>query len=94
MDWKEVGKYLATTLTKEEIEREGLRHVTPKRKQETNRKITVAYLNNKKNDGNWSNARTPGHKQKKRMIGLALAVGIQACMESHVYRVGDQVYLQ
>ena len=94
VDWKEVGKYLATTLTKEEIEKEGLRHVVPKRKQETNRKITVAYLNNRKNDRNWSNPRAPGHKQKKRMIGLALAVGIQACMESHVYRVGDRVFLQ
>ena len=94
VDWKEVGKYLATTLTKEEIEKEGLSHVIPKRKQETNRKITVAYLNNKKNEGNWSNARSPGRKQKKRMIGLTLAIGIQACMESHVYKVGDQTYLQ
>ena len=94
VDWKEVGKYLATALTKEEIEKEGLHHVIPKRKRETNRKITVAYLNDKKNAGKWSDARTPGHKQKKRMIGLTLAIGIQACMESHVYKVGDQTYLQ
>ena len=39
VDWKEVGKYLATTLTKEEKEKEGLRHVVQKRKRETNRRI-------------------------------------------------------
>ena len=94
VDWKEVGKYIATTISKEEIEREGLQHVIPKRKQETGRRITVAYLQNKKNDKNWSNPRTPGHGQKKKMIGLALAIGIQTCMENHVYKVGDKVYLQ
>ena len=94
VDCKEVGKYIATTMSKEEIEQEGLQHVIPKRKQETGRKITVAYLQNKKNDKNWSNLRTPGHRQKKRMIGLALVIGIQTCMENHVYKVGDKVYLQ
>ena len=94
VEWKEVGKYLAVNMKKEEIEREGLQHVIPKRKQETNRKISIAYLSNKKNEGNWSNPRTPGHRQKKKMIGLALAIGVQTCMENHVYKVGDKVFLQ
>ena len=48
INWTELGKYLAVTMSKDEITDEGLRHVIPRRKEETNRNITVSYLNDKK----------------------------------------------
>ena len=68
VNWYELGKYLAVTMEPEQIEREGLRNVVPMRKpeHETDRKITVAYLCDKKNDEKWGNARSPGHTQRKK----------------------------
>ena len=89
VDYHEVGKYLAVTMSKEEIKKERLEHVIPLRKQETGRKISVAYLANKENDKTWKRARPPGTRQKKKMLALAVTKGIRACMENHVYCVGD-----
>ena len=94
VDWKEVGKYLAVSMTREDIEREGLRKVIPERKGGNTRQITVSYLNDKKNDDQWENARSPGKKQKRKMIALAVAEGIKTCLENHMYCVGDKKYLQ
>ena len=94
VDYVEVGKYLAVTLTKEEVTREGLDHVIPKRKVETGRDISVAYLCNKANEDKWERARKPGIRQRKRMVALAVAEGVKACMSSHVYCVGDKIFLQ
>ena len=94
VDWKEVGKYLAVSLTQEEIIKEGLQHVVPKRINETNREISVAYLSNKANEENWARARMPGNKQKKKMLGLTVALGVKACMENHTYKIGNRTYLQ
>ena len=94
VDWFEIGKYLAVTMTEEEIKREGLRNVVPERKRDSNRKVTVAYLSNKQNKGNWKTARTPRHVQKRKMMALAVSNGVKACMRNHLYKVGDQVYLQ
>jgi hypothetical protein len=49
VDWHEIGKYLAVMMSEEEIREEGLYIVIPKRKSN--------YLQNKKNDINWSKAR-------------------------------------
>ena len=94
VDWQELGKYLAVNMTTEEIVEERLQHVIPKRREETNRKISVAYLCNKQNEDKWLPARTPGFRQKKKMIGIAVAKGVRVCMENHVYKVGDRVFLQ
>ena len=94
VDWKEVGKYLAVSMTREDIEREGLRKVIPERKGENTRQITVSYLNDKKNEDQWESARSPGKKQKRKMIALAVAEGIKTCLENHMYCVGDKKYLQ
>ena len=94
VDWLEVGKYLAVTMEPEQIEREGLRLVIPERKEDTGRKIGVAYLNNKENNDKWKEVRSPGERQKKKMLGLAIAEGIRTCMANHVYCMGDKVYLQ
>ena len=45
VDWHEVGKYLDLMMSKDEIEREGLNHVVPKRKSK--RDITINSLRNK-----------------------------------------------
>ena len=85
---------MAVTMSKEEINREGLRKVIPRRKEETNRNITVSYLNDKRNANKWMTARTPGSRQKKKMIAIAVAEGVKTCLENHVYCVGDQIFLQ
>ncbi len=94
VDWVEISRYLAITMTKEEIEKEGLQKVIPRRSKCPNRKVTVAYLTNKANEDNWLKGRAPGSNQKKKMIGIAVANGVKACMENHVYKVGDKIYLQ
>ena len=91
-NWHEVGKYLAVMMSKEEVREEGLYHVVPKR--ESNRGITINYLQNKKNDVNWLKARKPGRNQQKKMISLALSIGVQQVLGNHTYKVGDIAYLQ
>ena len=94
MDWHEVGKYLAVTLSKEEITNEGLLLVVPRRKIETNRNIAIANLCDTKNDDEWLKARQPGNRKQKKMLALAISEGIRACMSHHVYCLGDRIYLQ
>ena len=38
--------------------------------------------------------RAPGYRQKRKMLGLAIATGVEACMKNHLYRVGDKTYQQ
>ena len=94
VEWSEVGKYLAVVMPREEIDREGWQHVIPNRAGQNNRNITVAYLNDKRNNDRWEHARTPGRRQKKRMLARAVAEGVKVCLENHMYCVGDRKYLQ
>ena len=94
IDWKELGKYLAIILSEEQIKQEHLRAVIPIRSKPTNRNITIAYLHDKKNEDKWLNADKPDNEQKKKMLAIAIAEGVQLCMENHVYCVGDQTFLQ
>ena len=94
VDYEEIAKYLAVTTDKEILEKEGLDEYIPKRKITTGRKITIAYLCNKNNDDKWQKARQPGKKEKKKMVALAVAEGVRACMSNHTYRVGDTTFQQ
>ena len=94
VDYVEVGKYLAVTMTREDVTREGLANVVPKRKEETGREISVAYLCNKDNVDKWKKARKPGVRQRRKMVALAVMEGVRACMSHHVYCVGDKTFLQ
>ena len=94
VDWQEVGKYLAVTMSEKDIEKEGLQHVVPRRKGEGRRRVTVAYLGQKKNEDQWELARTPGTRQKKKMLALVVAEGVRICLENHVYCIGDRIYKQ
>ena len=94
VDWAAVARYIAVHVPQEEIDAEGLGLVIPKRKKTRTRRITVNYLRNKKNDDTWTVARKPGVRQKKKMLALAITVGVQTVMSGHTYRIGDTVYLQ
>jgi hypothetical protein len=92
--WMEVGKYLAVKMSREEIEAEGLTHVIPRRRGLRLRKITINYLQNKKNAGKWHPARKPGRRQQKTLLALAVSYGVQAVLSNHTYMVGDVLYHQ
>jgi hypothetical protein len=94
VDWAEVVKYLAVMMTDQQIEEEGLRNVIPKRRGVRLRRITINYLQQKKNADKWLPARSPGVRQKRRMLALALSHGVQTTLSSHTYCVGDECYLQ
>ena len=94
VDWAEVGKYLAVMMTQEEIEEEGLSHVVPKRRGIRQRRITINYLQHKKNKDKWLPARYPGVRQKRKMLSLAVSFGVNTALSNHTYCVGDQSFLQ
>ena len=78
----------------DEIEREGLSLVIPKRKRRRTRNITINYLRSRANDQKWMLARKPGSRQKKKMLALAISTGVWQILSNHTYIVGDQCYLQ
>ena len=94
VNWRELGKYLAVMMTDEEIETEGLQSAIPKRKNPNTRSITINYLQDDKNDDKWYHGRKPGRLQQRRMISLAVTIGIYQVMSQHTYKVGDVCHLQ
>ena len=94
IDYDEVGKYSAVTMSRGDIVKEGLQHVIPNRIGGNNRNITVNYLNDKRNDDQWIKGRVPGKRQRKKMLAFAVAEGVRTCLENHMYCVGDTKYLQ
>ena len=50
INWREVAKFIAVKVPQEEIDKEGLTLVIPRRKKNRTRNITINYLMNKKND--------------------------------------------
>jgi hypothetical protein len=65
-----------------------------KRRNVRQRKITIKYLQHKKNKDKWLPARIPGVRQKRRMLSLAVSIGVHTALSNHTYCVGDQPYLQ
>ena len=94
VDWREVAKYIAVMVPPDEIEKEGLSLVIPKRKKTRTRRITINYLRSKNNDEKWTVARKPGSRQKRKMAALVISTGVWQIMSNHTYKVGDQCYLQ
>ena len=66
----------------------------PKRKNPNTRSITINYLQDDKNDDKWYHGRKPGRLQQRRMISLAVTIGIYQVMSQHTYKVGDVCHLQ
>jgi hypothetical protein len=94
VDWAEVGKYLAVMMTEEEIDQEGLSYVIPKRRGIRLRKITINYLQLKKNKDKWLPARSPGVRQKRKILSLTVSYGVYTALSNHTYCLGDQMYRQ
>ena len=92
VNWREAAKYIAVMFTPEEIEQEGLTAVIPTR--ESNKKITINYLQSSKNDENWSKARKPGIRQQKKILAMVISKGVELVMSNHTYKVGDDIFLQ
>ena len=57
-------------------------------------KITIRFLQAKKNDQKWLKARRPGIRQQKKMLALAVSYGVYTCLSNHTYKVGDRNFLQ
>ena len=76
------------------IEAEGLTNVIPKRKKTSRVKLTINCLKAKNDDAWWISMDEPEEWQIKKMIGLVVASAVEVCMSSHVYIVGDVIYLQ
>ena len=70
----------------EEIADEGLQHVVPKRVNSKTKKITINYLQDRKNDEKWIPGRKPGRLQKKRMLALAINVGVEQVLHLQSWR--------
>ena len=94
VDWHEVGKYLAVTMSPEDIAAEGLKNVIPTRQGLRLRKITINYLKHKRNASKWNTARKPGVRQQKKMLALAVSHGVYTTLSCHTYKVGDTMYQQ
>ena len=92
VNWREAAKYIAVMFTPEEIEQEGLTAVIPTR--ESNKKITINYLQSSKNDENWSKARKPGIRQQKKILAMVISKGVELVMSNHTYKVVDDIFLQ
>ena len=95
--WWEVSKYIAVFYTPDEIEKEGLTDVIPKRQLQTRRALTINCLSEdaaKQDDKKWFRAGNPNENQKKRMLAMAVAHGVKVVMTNHVYTVGDLIHLQ
>ena len=58
------------------------------------RRITINYLRNKKNEECWTVGQKPGIRQKKKMLTLAISVGVETVLSGHTYMIGDDRYLQ
>ena len=43
---------------------------------------------------NWFESDNLNAKQKKKLLGMALAMGVKIGMSRHAYSVGDKFYLQ
>ena len=89
VDYHEVGKFLAIMMSEDEIMSEGLQHVIPKRVNPNTKRVTIGYLHEKNNDEKWIPARNPGRVQKRRMLALAIAIGVEQVMSQHTYKIGD-----
>ena len=94
VNWREISKYIAVMVSQEEIIKEGLEKVIPKRKGRPGRTRTINFLQTQKNDCKWTVGRKSGTRQQKKMLALAISVGVRFVMANHTYRVGDVAYHQ
>ena len=94
VDYWEAAKYVAVHCNVEEIEQAGLVGVIPARVTKTTRKLTVNCLITRGDDVKWAPAQDPDDNQKRKLVALVLCIANQHIMSNHVYKLGDDLYLQ
>ena len=98
VDYKALGKYLAVHLSPEEIERNNLISVIPRKV--IPRKVGMAFLDKDLDkDGNekwdWKGKRkVPTNLQKKKMVARTLEVAIYTLLSNHLYQFDGRVFQQ
>ena len=81
-------------MTPEEIDKEGVTDVIPGRVKKTRRKLTMHSLYVNTADKDWLPSKTPSEDQKRILLGLVMAIGIDKIMSNHTFMLGDDVFLQ
>ena len=107
VNWREVGKYLAITCNKEEIDTLGINTAIPEKRtgdKARGRKPGPAYWENdtvkitkdgvSKVEPKWKEAKTPTPEQKIIMISKLMEKAVLTSMKNHVYRFDGKVYKQ
>ena len=94
VDWTQVTRYLAVNMTPEEIDKEGVADVIPGRVKKTRRQLTMHSLYVNTADKDWLPSKTPSEDQKRILLGLVMAIGIDTIMSNHTFMLGDDVFLQ
>ena len=92
----EMTKYLRVFMSPEEIIKDDLEHVLPKRAKKSRVKLTINCLKSDKDDHiKWIPAvNSPNEQQKKKIIANVLCIGVELVMSKHCYQVGNDTYLQ
>ena len=98
VDIHQLGLYLLLVLGREEVQKQGLAKVCPTRKATAGAKCGITtkdVMGGPEYKSKHKPAeRNPTPGQRRKMISLAIEVGILAAMQNHVYTFGGQTYLQ
>ena len=104
IDWKELGKYLAITMTRNEQEINGITSALPRRTvgdKTRGRKPGPAYWDSDlidRGDGikidKWKEPGEPTDEQKHKMVAHMVSQAVKVSMSNHMYRFGGKTYKQ
>ena len=98
IDYEELGLYLSLNKETEELDREGLGEVCPKRAHNGRKpEITSSGIKVSKQDRfePWIKARrNPNEEEEKRMFKIALEIGLTVVMKNHTYEFARSIRKQ
>ena len=98
VDTHQLGLYLVMVAGREEMVRQGLKHVTPTRRHTGGSApgiTTAEVFGGEDCDTKFIQARRkPTKGQRRKMMALAIKLGIVTVMKNHTYRFNGKVYLQ
>ena len=93
IDIEKLSIYIATSLTREEVEKEYLEEIVPKRKE--NKRAGITNSNIWLTDGDkcqWEMPqRKPNKTEKQKMFAVGICIGIKLVMENHIYIFGGEL---
>ena len=96
IDFDQLGIYIATSLTKEEIRNADLEKVVPKRKERKRAGITNKDIWLTEGDKcQWEvPERKPNKLEKQKMFTVGICIGVKLIMENHIYRFAGELRKQ